>query len=87
MPKKYRIFLYFVCIFPQKRLQDPKNLKSLFIILRCEVLHTTVLNCCAHEKTGAALFRKKRGSRMQTLGSAFYLPKLVSRLFSETKDW
>ena len=76
-----------MCIFPQKRLQDPKNLKSLFIILRCEVLHITVLNYCAHEKKEPHFFEKKCGSRMQTLGSAFYLPKLVSRLFSETKDW
>ena len=50
-------------------------------------MHTTVLNYCAHEKKKPHFFEKKRGSRMQTLGSAFYLPKLVSRLFSETKDW
>ena len=50
-------------------------------------MHTTVLNCCVHEKKEPHFFEKKCGSRMQTLGSAFYLPKLVSRLFSETKDW
>lgn len=41
----------------------------------------------ARKKREPHFFEKKRGSRMQTLGSAFYLPKLVSRLFSETKDW
>ena len=43
--------------------------------MRCEVLRTTVLNCCAHEKTGAALFRKKARLPYADFGVSLLLAK------------
>lgn len=51
-----------------------------------EVLHCTVLNCRTHKK-GSRTFSKNVRLPNGSLGAVFYLPKLLSRLFSETKDW
>ena len=61
--------------------------KKSFMIRTFEVLHCTVLNCRAHKKREPHIFEKCAAPERVFWGAVFYLPKLLSRLFSETKDW
>ena len=49
-------------------------------------MHCTVLKCCVYEKRAPHIFENVRRP-VGSLEEVFYLPKLLSRLFSETKDW
>lgn len=70
----------------KKRPLTPQKLKKLFTILEREVLRSNVLNYSVYEKREPHFSKKARLPDLN-FGVMFYLPKLPSRLFSDTKDW